>query len=280
MNIRYISGIVIVLLVTAGAGIWYVSQQPKTSLDERLAACGSFLNGSTQDVVETTRMFINLPKDAYPNVTLQVTSNGATANYISNGGPYDAEMGAPGKPNCWSYYFEFDGTGTVDLASKSGISGVPDYTIHFVVSASTSTQPKACPQIAKECPDGSYVGPSGPNCDFVCPTSGVPTGNGILQGSMTIGPVCPVEQVGHPCNPTPQMYAAHQVFVYDSTRTKLIATLTPDAKGNFSTTLPAGEYVVDVQHQGIGSVQGAPTTIQITPGRTTAIAISIDTGIR
>jgi hypothetical protein len=29
--------------------------------------------------------------------------------------------------------------------------------------------PKACPEIAKQCPDGSYVGPSGPNCEFVCP---------------------------------------------------------------------------------------------------------------
>ncbi len=172
MNIRYILGIIIALLVIAGASIWYASQQPKMSaLDDRIAACGSLPNGSTQNVVETTRMFINLPKDMYPNVNLQVTSNGATAGYISNGGPYGAAMGAQGKPNCWSYYFEFDGTGTVDLASKSGISGVPDYTIHFVVSASTSTQPKACPQIAKQCPDGSYVGPIGPNCTFICPTS-------------------------------------------------------------------------------------------------------------
>lgn len=30
-------------------------------------------------------------------------------------------------------------------------------------------EPVACPTIAKECPDGSYVGPSGPDCAFVCP---------------------------------------------------------------------------------------------------------------
>ena len=27
----------------------------------------------------------------------------------------------------------------------------------------------ACPMDAKQCPDGSYVGRSGPNCEFVCP---------------------------------------------------------------------------------------------------------------
>lgn len=27
----------------------------------------------------------------------------------------------------------------------------------------------ACPDIAKQCPDGSYVGASGPDCAFVCP---------------------------------------------------------------------------------------------------------------
>jgi hypothetical protein len=35
----------------------------------------------------------------------------------------------------------------------------------------TSTQPQACPPIAKECPDGSYVGPTGSDCTFVCPNS-------------------------------------------------------------------------------------------------------------
>ena len=178
MKIKYIVGTVIVLLLILGAGIWYVSQRQTSSLfAQRLVQCNSFPNGSTQNVVETTRMFINIPKDLYPDLNLQTTLHGATAGYISNGGPYGSAIGGQGKPNCWSYYFEFDGTGTVDLASKSGMSGVPDYLIHFIVSASTSTQPQACPQIAKECPDGSYVGPTGPNCTFVCPSSTTSTSN-------------------------------------------------------------------------------------------------------
>ncbi len=281
MNIKYILGIVVIGLLILGVGIWHVSQSPVTStLDQRLAECKSLSNSGTQNVVETTRMFINIPKDLYPAVDLQITSHGATANYISNGGPYGNAIGAQGKSNCWSYYFEFDGTGTVDLVSKSGMSGIPDYTLHFVVSTSTSGQPKACPQIAKQCPDGSYVGPTGPNCAFICPSPSAPKGSGTLQGNMTIGPICPVEQVGHPCNPTPQMYAAHQVFVYNSDRTKLITMLTPDAQGNFSATLSAGTYLIDLQHQSIGAIRGAPATVTVMTGKIATMLISIDTGIR
>jgi hypothetical protein len=38
-------------------------------------------------------------------------------------------------------------------------------------TASPSGIPVACPQLAKQCPDGSYVSPTGPNCEFApCPT--------------------------------------------------------------------------------------------------------------
>ncbi|OHA87008.1 MAG: hypothetical protein A3A96_03675 [Candidatus Zambryskibacteria bacterium RIFCSPLOWO2_01_FULL_39_39] len=31
------------------------------------------------------------------------------------------------------------------------------------------TEPVACTMDAKLCPDGSYVGRTGPNCEFLCP---------------------------------------------------------------------------------------------------------------
>jgi hypothetical protein len=37
-------------------------------------------------------------------------------------------------------------------------------------TAYAPTQSKACSEVAKECPDGSYVGPTGPDCTFVCPS--------------------------------------------------------------------------------------------------------------
>ena len=47
----------------------------------------------------------------------------------------------------------------------------------FVVPASvlapspSEEMPVACTMDARECPDGSFVGRSGPNCEFVCPSS-------------------------------------------------------------------------------------------------------------
>lgn len=32
-----------------------------------------------------------------------------------------------------------------------------------------ASQPVACTKDAMQCPDGSYVGRSGPSCQFVCP---------------------------------------------------------------------------------------------------------------
>ena len=150
--------------------------------------------------------------------------------------------------------------------------------------STTSHVPMACTQEAKQCPDGSYVGRVLPECTFAaCPGPTSTQSMGTLQGSMTIGPICPVEQIGHPCNPTPEMYAAHPVFIYSSNKINLIKTLIPDAQGNFTTTLPIGMYVIDVQHQNIGKIgmtTGVPKNITINRERTATVTISIDTGIR
>ena len=106
-------------------------------------------------------------------------------------------------------------------------------------------------------------------------------GSGTIKGTVSIGPVCPVEQVNNPCNPTEAMYATHQVLIYSANRNKLIATLTPDKNGNFSIDLPSTSYLVDVVRQmGIGSAKGVPADVLLTNGQTAVVNISIDTGIR
>ena len=143
---------------------------------------------------------------------------------------------------------------------------------------------QACTEEAKQCPDGSYVGRTGPNCTFAtCPiTTPQVKGKGTLQGTISIGPICPVERIDQPCNPSPEMYAANKIFVYNSDRSKLITTLTPDAQGKFSTFLTSGKYLVDVKNQAnrVGSVSGVPVEILISGGKTETITIRIDTGIR
>jgi hypothetical protein len=104
--------------------------------------------------------------------------------------------------------------------------------------------------------------------------------NGSLDGVMTIGPICPVERVDQPCLPTPEMYATHSVFVYTKDRQTLLATLTPDAQGEFHATLPVGVYYVDTTHQTIGKVDGVPTVVSIVAGQSTLLTIAVDAGIR
>jgi hypothetical protein len=111
-------------------------------------------------------------------------------------------------------------------------------------------------------------------------STSLPKETGTLQGSMTIGPICPVERIDHSCTPTPEMYAARKVFIYNSDQTKTITTLIPDAEGHFSTTLPVGDYIVDTEHQAIGFSRGTPQNIRIIANQITAVTIDIDTGIR
>lgn len=118
---------------------------------------------------------------------------------------------------------------------------------------------------------------------FTFSVTNTATATGTLSGTMTIGPVCPVEQVNNPCKPSAQMYAARKVAVYKADKTTLVTTLTPDANGKFSAALAAGTYYVNMaspQQGGVGGVSGVPATIVIQAGVSTPLSIDVDTGIR
>ena len=104
--------------------------------------------------------------------------------------------------------------------------------------------------------------------------------SGTLAGRMTIGPICPVEQLDHPCQPTPEMFAARKIYVYLPDKTTQVKIITPSGDGTFSASLPAGIYYVTMPSQGIGSVTGLPATVTIKPSQTVAIVVDVDTGLR
>lgn len=131
-----ISIVVTVLLV--GIGIVFIKISEDRSLPNlaaRLASCKAFPNNSTHAVVETTRLFINTPKDMYPDKNIsydfETVSGNATAGYVSNGGLPGESFEAT--PECWSTYVDFEGTGEVDLKVKSAVKDMPDYLVHFIV---------------------------------------------------------------------------------------------------------------------------------------------------
>jgi hypothetical protein len=92
-------------------------------------------NNSVQQVKETSRMFINMPKAFYPKVISSddwtTVSGNATGGYVSNGGlPGESSHATP---ECWSTYVDFEGNGEVDLRVKSVVEGAPDYFVRFMV---------------------------------------------------------------------------------------------------------------------------------------------------
>jgi hypothetical protein len=57
-----------------------------------------------------------------------------------------------------------------------------------------SEDPVACTKDAKQCPDGSYVGRSGPNCEFVCPVI-IDTDVPPPLGNSTLRISCGMEEI-------------------------------------------------------------------------------------
>ena len=171
------------------------------------------------------------------------------------------------------------------------VGGVLVYSVYFnlpkaEVPNGKNDKPVFCTMEAKLCPDGSYVGRTGPKCEFTpCPgfkekSTSTLESLGFLKGNITIGPICPVERIDNPCMPTPEMYAARKIFVYNKNKTLLVKEITPGPDGSYKADLAPGVYVVDVAHFGIGFARGAPAQIKIESGKTIKLDIDIDTGIR
>ena len=142
---------------------------------------------------------------------------------------------------------------------------------------------KACTMEAMLCPDGSYVSRTGPNCEFAaCPTQKTrpPTIASGIRGTVTRGPICPVERI------PPDPICADQPFATALSLTgldglKVIKYFSSDADGKFAIDVPPGEYRI---RQTIGIVSyprcASDGTIVVKAGTYAETTVSCDTGIR
>lgn len=106
--------------------------------------------------------------------------------------------------------------------------------------------------------------------------------NGTLEGTISIGPICPVEKYppDPACLPTAETYKAYPVYIYSSDGVKKIELISPVLDGSFKTKLAPGTYQIVLDKQnGIGS-SNLPQFVTVKPLETTNISIDIDTGIR
>ncbi len=108
---------------------------------------------------------------------------------------------------------------------------------------------------------------------------GAATQKGTLEGVVSISPITPVESTT-PSVTSPEIYAARKILIYDNEGKELLHTVSLDDHGYYNIELPAGIYMVDINHTGIDLSTDVPKSIEIERGVTVELDISIDTGIR
>lgn len=138
----------------------------------------------------------------------------------------------------------------------------------------------ACTMEAKLCPDGSYVGRTGPNCEFsACPDANniLPYNSGI-HGTVILGPTCPVERIPPDPACADKPYKTTVVASRENDPTRTILSINSDESGSFLMSLPPGEYVLNAG--GSSFPYCNQTAVAVEPYVFTSTVISCDTGIR
>lgn len=109
-------------------------------------------------------------------------------------------------------------------------------------------------------------------------------GTATIEGTLAIGPLCPVE----PCNVTPQLraeaYALHPIVVYnaDSAYSTVLGNTTADpATGRYSLVVPTQTVVVRIENLGPAQHTSPPyKVVELRDGGVFNASFSVDTGIR
>jgi len=113
----------------------------------------------------------------------------------------------------------------------------------------------------------------------------------ILQGKVTIGPLCPVEPCDIPPDRIAEIYTARKVMVYEQRTKEKVAETNLDKDGKYTFSLGPGMYIVDVsdaegnalpldpaERPRIGNA--IPQEIELRFGDLLTVDFDIDTGIR
>jgi len=105
---------------------------------------------------------------------------------------------------------------------------------------------------------------------------------GVLEGSVHIGPICPVERMppDPACQPSAETFQAWPIAVSRMESDVKIATIVAGKDGTFRVELPPGAYDVQLEKQQRFVKGTLPALVQIRSGETTRLDIDIDTGIR
>jgi len=142
--------------------------------------------------------------------------------------------------------------------------------------------PQACTMEAKMCPDGSYVGRTGPLCQFAtCPAlTATSTGSKAsgIRGTVILGPTCPVERMPPDPSCAEKTYKTLVSVFSASDAVHAIAITESTASGTFAFSLPSGDYTLGAGGQMLPTC--AHTRVTVPAGTYAEATILCDTGIR
>jgi hypothetical protein len=105
---------------------------------------------------------------------------------------------------------------------------------------------------------------------------------GILEGKITIGPLCPAETSPEDprCAANEDTYRQWPIAVWTGGKTTKKGEITANSAGEYRVQIPEGEYIIDfAEMKSIGS-SNLPAMINIKRGQTVELDINIDTGMR
>ena len=109
---------------------------------------------------------------------------------------------------------------------------------------------------------------------------------GIVQGTVTIGPVFPGPAILGDSRPiSPDVFSARKVVIYESSGKNVIQAvdirqIDQTATGYYIAQLKPGTYIFDIKKNGIDHASEVPKTVTVSTGQTIVLDINIDTGIR
>ena len=104
---------------------------------------------------------------------------------------------------------------------------------------------------------------------------------GFLEGHLKIVSSREVELAdGTPSSVTAENYSDYPLVVLSRDRKKEVANVTVDKNGNYRVTLPAGDYVLDIQNHRRRHFRATPQPFTIVGNQTVRVDMAIDTGVR
>jgi hypothetical protein len=108
---------------------------------------------------------------------------------------------------------------------------------------------------------------------------------GLLQGTVSIGPISPVEQPGQDTTLRGDVYEARKIMIYDEHGKDLLEQVdiecnTEENYARYRLKLKPGIYTIDINRIGVDHSDDVPQQVEIQSGITVRLDIDIDTGIR